>query len=208
MKIFNEISKLLDYARCNLLLQSGDVNYVINNLLDILHLDSFEQTQTRWDGCGAEKLLLDFTSAAVDDGVFAEENAAYYCDKVMGALSCAPSVLDGKFRDILERSGAEAATDFLYGYCVANNYVKKEILDRNPRFNRDGLVVTINLAKPEFRDPNKAKTGNFVQGGYPKCVICRQNEGLSKREKKYVAYRFAKTGRAGLVLAVFAVRIF
>ena len=180
MKIFNEISKLLDYARCNLLLQSGDVNYVINNLLDILHLDSFEQTQTRWDGCGVEKLLLDFTSAAVEDGVFAEENAAYYCDKVMGALSCVPSVLDGKFRDILERSGAEAATDFLYGYSVANNYVKKEILDRNPRFNRDGLVVTINLAKPEFRDPNKAKTGNSVQGGYPKCVICRQNEGLSK----------------------------
>lgn len=56
-------------------------------------------------------------------------------------------------------------------------------MDKNPRFERDGLIVTINLAKPEFRNPNKAKTGNSVEGGYPQCVICRENEGLSRRGK-------------------------
>lgn len=183
MRVYKEISRLLDYAKKNLLLRDDDVNCVRNNILDILSLDSFDENDAVSDGYTVDELLADFVSASVADGVFGKEDAAYYCDKIMGALSCAPSVLNDKFEEILNRDGSKAATDFLYGYCVANTYVKKSVLDKNPRFSRDGLIVTINLAKPEFRDPNKAKTGNAVQGGYPKCVICRENEGLSKRGK-------------------------
>lgn len=194
MKVFSEISKMLDYAIKNLGLQNEDVNYVCNNILDILGLDSYEEVDASWDGCGVDKLLDDFTSACVADGIFAQPDAAYYCDKVMGALSCAPSVLNDKFHSLIQSDGAKAATDFLYDYCVANNYVKKAVLDKNPRFSKNGLIVTINLAKPEFRDPNKAKAGNAVKGGYPKCVICRQNEGLSKRGKSTLRTVSVKLG--------------
>ena len=102
----------------------------------------------------------------------------------MGALSLSPAEIDKKFSKLIHTQDFKAATDWFYDYCVSNDYVKKAILDRNPRFSRDGLIITINLAKPEFRDPNNAKSGNAVQGGYPACVICRENEGFTKRGKR------------------------
>ncbi|MBD5132365.1 MAG: galactose-1-phosphate uridylyltransferase [Clostridiales bacterium] len=106
-------------------------------------------------------------------------------DAVFGALSLMPSEIDKRFKDILETKGSKAATDWFYRYCVSNKYVKRDELDKNPRFDAsNGLTVTINKAKPEFKDPNKAKAGNSVDGGFAKCVICRENEGYGARHKR------------------------
>lgn len=183
MEVFKQINRLIDYAKRKLLLRDEDVNCVRNRILDILGLDGYEDVKVESDDSPIDELLADFASACAQEGVFCRDESAYYFDKVMGELSLAPSALRDKFDEILRRDGSKIATDFLYDYCVANTYVKKSVLDKNPRFERDGLIVTINLAKPEFRDPNKAKSGNSVKGGYPKCVICRENEGLSKRGK-------------------------
>ena len=106
-------------------------------------------------------------------------------DAIYGELSLLPSEIDKRFSYVLIESGSKAATDWLYNYCVSNKYVKKDVLDKNPRFDTEnGLTVTINKAKPEFRDPKKAKTGNSVDGGFAKCVICRENEGFGTRNKR------------------------
>lgn len=79
-------------------------------------------------------------------------------DAVYGELSLLPSEMDKRFAEILKESGSKAATVWLYNYCVNNKYVKKDVLDKNPRFDTsNGLTITINKAKPEFRDPKKAK---------------------------------------------------
>ena len=102
-----------------------------------------------------------------------------------GELSLLPSEMDKRFAEILKESGSKAATVWLYNYCVNNKYVKKDVLDKNPRFDTsNGLTITINKAKPEFRDPKKAKAGNSVDGGFAKCVICRENEGFGARNKR------------------------
>ena len=81
-------------------------------------------------------------------------------DAVYGELSLLPSETDERFAQIYRESGSKAATGWLYNYCVNNKYVKKDVLDKNPRFNcTNGLTITINKAKPEFRDPKKAKIG-------------------------------------------------
>ena len=106
-------------------------------------------------------------------------------DAIYGELSLLPSDIDKRFSDILKESGSKAATDWLYSYCVKNMYVKKAVLDKNPRFDTsNGLTITINKAKPEFRDPRKAVAGNSVDGGFAKCVICRENEGFGARAKR------------------------
>ena len=89
-------------------------------------------------------------------------------DEVYGALSLLPSQVNAKFQSLLKTSG-KAATDWLYDYCVHNDYVKKAKLDKNPRFESNGLIITINKAKPEFRDSKKAKAGNTVEGGFAIC---------------------------------------
>lgn len=104
-------------------------------------------------------------------------------DEVYGALSLMPSQVNARFQSLMKESG-RAATDWLYGYCVGNRSVKKAKLDRNPRFESNGLIITINKAKPEFRDPKKAKAANSVDGGFCKCVICRENEGFGARNKR------------------------
>lgn len=106
-------------------------------------------------------------------------------DAVYGELSLLPSEIDERFSVILKENGSKAATEWLYNYCVSNKYVKKDVLDKNPRFDTsNGLTITINKAKPEFRDPKKAKAGNSVDGGFAKCVICRENEGFAPRNKR------------------------
>lgn len=112
-----------------------------------------------------------------------EELSEEEADEVYGALSLLPSQVNAKFQSLLKTSG-KAATDWLYDYCVHNDYVKKAKLDKNPRFESNGLIITINKAKPEFRDSKKAKAGNTVEGGFAKCVICRENEGLASRNKR------------------------
>lgn len=104
-------------------------------------------------------------------------------DALFGAMSLTPDEVNGRFQT-LKKDSAKAATDWLYDYCVKNDYVKKAVLDKNPRFDSCGLIVTINKAKPEFRDPKKAVSGNSVAGGYPKCSICRENEGFAGRSKR------------------------
>ncbi len=182
MQIYTEICRLADFAQKRLLLDARDVPYVINNVIDILGLQSFDYVNAPCNTDDINVLLDDFCTAAVAENVFAAEDKVYYCDKVMGAFSARPSVVNEHFADIA-KTDAKAAMQWLYDYCVDNTYVKKAVLDKNPRFDSNGLVVTINLAKPEFRDPNKAKAGNSVKGGYPKCVICRENEGLVSRNK-------------------------
>lgn len=105
-------------------------------------------------------------------------------DAVYGELSLLPSELDERFNAILRQCGGKAATDWFYKYCVSNRYVKKAVLDKNPRFESCGLIITINKAKPEFRDPKRAVAGNSVDGVFAKCVICRGNEGFGARKKR------------------------
>ena len=184
MKIYKEISRLIAFAKARLGLSSADEAFVRNSIIDTLGLTTFEESDVEAPHCDISEVLADFSAVGVEEGVFTPELAPYFCDKIMGMLSLRPSYLDREFHRVYEEKGAEQATEWLYAYCVDNNYVKKAVLDKNPRFDADnGLVVTINLAKPEFRDPNKAKSGNAVAGGYPKCVICRDNEGFAPRGK-------------------------
>lgn len=182
MTIFECLNNLIHFAKRRLDLKEQDVSFVTNYLLDTLRLGYWQDTPVS-EIDDVALLLEQFTQTAVEQGIFEKQDGAYYCDKIMGVLSNLPSVVDDKFQAIKTQSGSKVATEWLYDYCVNNNYVKKSVLDKNPRFDSNGLVVTINLAKPEFRDPNKAKAGNSVAGGYPKCVICRENEGLLSRNK-------------------------
>ena len=128
--------------------------------------------------------LAAFRAAATTAGLFKPEEGPAYADTIMGILSANPADLDDRFLLVEHRDGGMAAMQWFYDYCVANNYVKRAQLDRNPRFDSHGLTVTINLAKPEFKNMKKAAAGNAVSGGYPKCTICHENEGFAGRDKR------------------------
>ena len=139
-------------------------------------------------GCRfAAVLLKNFRKTGVGFGRQQRQFAVYGVLEFRAAQSAFRNFqqADARFAEIFKEHGSKAATDWLYNYCVNNKYVKKDVLDKNPRFNTEnGLIITINKAKPEFRDPKKASAGNSVDGGFAKCVICRRNEGFGARNKR------------------------
>ncbi len=184
-RFYNVIDKLLEYAKCNLMLKERNIDYVRNNIFALFGLDSYQEeghfsvSDTRPD-----ELLKELKDLGLELGLIHEGEEEYYLDQVMGMLSIMPSEVDEEFYRIYKEEGSSEATEWFYNYCVKNDYVKKSKLDLNPRFDSNGLVITINKAKPEFRDPKKAQSGNATKGGYPKCSICHANEGFAGRNKK------------------------
>ena len=183
-KVCDALDALIAYARVKLGLSARNETYVRNTLLDLVGLESYEGAGREYDGRSVTALLKDLVDACAREGLPAAETPERLTDSVMGALMLPPEAVEEAFAAHLAVS-SEEATKWLYSYSVLSDYVKKEKLDANPRFTADnGLIVTINRAKPEFRDPKKAVSGNSVKGGYPKCTICRENEGFFGRNKR------------------------
>ena len=162
------ICSLIDYAERNLSLDPRDKIYKRNELCEIIGAPCFDAAEVP-TADGNRELPDELLSALVAECKAArlakdgEEEALK--DKVMGALSLMPSAVADRFDAILRDEDGKAATEWLYGYCIKNDYVKKSVLDKNPRFDVDNITVTINKAKPEFRDAKKAASGNSIVGG-------------------------------------------
>ena len=181
-EVCDAIDQLIAYAREKLGLDARNECYVRNTILGIVGLESYDGAGKEYDGRSVGALLRDLTDACARAGL--SDDAERISDSVMGALMLPPAAVEEAFAAHMAFSSQEA-TEWLYSYCVLSDYVKKEKLDQNPRFSApNGLIVTINCAKPEFRDPKKAVSGNSVKGGYPKCTICRENEGYFGRNKR------------------------
>lgn len=184
MNINDIFNKLIGYAIERLSIPKRNAIYVRNTLLMCLGIESIEDSVQEYEGESLSELLSVLNAEAIKEGLWASEDSEKKLDAVMGCLMLSPADVENQFSMIYERS-PEKATQWLYDYSVASDYVKKEKLDQNPRFTaKNGLIVTINKAKPEFRDPKKAASGNSVKGGYPKCSICRENEGYHGRAKR------------------------
>lgn len=184
MNIGDIINKLIGYAIERLSLPKRNVIYSRNTLLMLLNIESVEDSEQAHEGESLTELLSMLNNAAIKEGLWTQDDSEKKLDAVMGVLSLSPAEVENIFLQIYKKSPAEAS-EWLYRYSVASDYVKKEKLDQNPRFTaKNGLIVTINKAKPEFRDPKKAASGNSVKGGYPKCSICRENEGYHGRAKR------------------------
>lgn len=184
-KVYQSIDKLICYAKANLYLDKRNEDYIRNSIFQLFNLESYhEKYVEQITDLSPESLLKEFTDACIACSLFEHHEAEYYCDQVMGLLSLLPNEIENLYNSYLKNQGSEAATQWFYNYCVKNDYVKLEKLKQNIRFDSNGLVITINKAKPEFRDSKKAKLGNSTKGGYPKCSICHENEGFAGRNKK------------------------
>ena len=206
--VSDALDALIDYAGLRLGLDSADGRWKRNRLMEMLGLTAYHAPaegrssaedgtlRDAWamdDAPGGPDALVEALAralAAEDMGEgggaasIADLGSDELSDLVMGELSPAPSEVGVRFRLEEARGGGAQAMGYLYDLCVANGYVKRARLEANPRFDSHGLTVTINLAKPEFKDMGKAAAGNAVSGGYPACTICHENEGYGPRGKR------------------------
>ncbi|WEV47774.1 galactose-1-phosphate uridylyltransferase [Bifidobacterium sp. ESL0690] len=185
------LDALLAYAQSYLGLDAQDVDWARNRVLSCFDLTAYapvggmaESAEEPSGFPNPEPLLHRFYRALKELDVAGLETEESVDDMVMGEFSASPSSLQRRFADIESGDGGMKAMQWFYRYCVVDTYVKKARLESNPRFESHGLVITINQAKPEFKNMKKAASGNSVSGGYPRCTICHENEGFSGRDKR------------------------
>ena len=104
--------------------------------------------------------------------------------KIMGVLTPRPSEVIKRF-DALYAESPKAATDYYYTLSKASDYIRTYRIKNDVKWitktEYGDIDITINLSKPE-KDPKAiAAALTMKQSDYPKCQLCKENEGYMGR---------------------------
>lgn len=184
--IFNAIKQLVQYGIEKNLISPEDTNYVTNRLLEILKIDEFIEPEQNYDNINLENTLKEILDYAVEKGL-TEDNIVsrdLFDTKIMSTLVPPPHEVIEEFKKLYLQS-PKSATNWYYKFSQDTGYIRRYRVKKDVRWQTKteyGLLdLSINLSKPE-KDPKAiaaAKTAK--QSGYPKCMLCPQNEGYAGR---------------------------
>ncbi len=180
------INNLVNYGIRHGLVNEADRIYTTNRLLEILSLDGIDETDS--EICDdLEAMLCELCDYAVEKHLIENDSVVYrdlFDTKIMGALTPAPSVVIQKFKSLYEES-PEKATDYYYELSCNSNYIRKYRVAKDIKWQTESeygkIDITVNLSKPE-KDPKAIAAAKLMpQSGYPKCLLCVENEGYAGR---------------------------
>ena len=179
------ISALCRYAERTGLLQPEDLVFARNALLEALQLDSFDEAAAPAEASLADILQV-LTGDAVARGVCPDNQVArdLFDTKLMGVLTPRPHEVRTCFHTLYQIS-PQKATDWFYRFSQDTNYIRRDRIAKDKKWTYaceyGELDITINLSKPE-KDPKAIAAAKAApQRGYPKCMLCRENEGYAGR---------------------------
>ena len=185
MKIDCYIDSLVSYAMNHGLAEPVDHQVLTNRLLDILRKDDYEasdEPQTE----DLEEILTGILDYAVVHGLCEDNITArdIFDTRIMGAVTPMPREVIRTFREKYAKSPVEA-TDWYYRFSCDTDYIRRYRIRKDMRWKYESeygeMDITINLSKPE-KDPKAiAAAKNAPQTAYPKCQLCRENEGYAGR---------------------------
>ena len=185
MKIETYIDSLVSYAMNTGLADPLDHQVLTNRLLDLLHKDDYEPSDEPQSE-DLEEILAGILDYAVekglcDDGITAKD---IFDTRIMGAITPMPREVIRTFREKYAQS-PEAATDWYYKFSCDTDYIRRYRIVKDMRWKYASeygeMDITINLSKPE-KDPKAiAAAKTAPQTAYPKCQLCRENEGYAGR---------------------------
>ncbi len=195
--ILESIVKLVQYGLETGLVPAEDAIYTANCVIGFLRLDALGEDAERAilgykPGSSdvtahLEEILGEICDYAYEQGLL-EENTVGYRDlfdtKVMSLLVERPSEVIRKFRERYKES-PRAATDAHYKFSQDTDYIRRYRIARDQKWvaqtEYGDLDITINLSKPE-KDPKAIAAAKFAsQTAYPRCLLCRENEGYAGR---------------------------
>ena len=196
--IQERILDLVNYGLATGLIEAADKRYTINRLLELFRLDGLEDEvcaayaagspMTRQEAEAAlEDILKDMLDYAYEAGITTENSVVYrdlFDTKIMSVLVPRPGEVIAKFQKLYE-TDAKAATDYFYTLSCDTDYIRRYRIKKDLKWTAETeygtLDITINLSKPE-KDPKAIAAAKLAkQSGYPKCLLCPENEGYAGR---------------------------
>ena len=182
--IEQNLNELVNYALDHGLIEIQDIEFVANQLLDLLQIGKFEYERVNFSK-SIDEILKPILSYAVRKKIITNDTTDerdLFDAKIMGMLSPRPSEVNRKFDDLYQIN-PKKATDYFYQLSKAVNYIRTERIKKDQQFQVQtdyGIFdITINLSKPEKDPQTIAFAKAQPSSGYPKCVLCKENVGYA-----------------------------
>ncbi len=184
--VYEAIKKLVTYGLETGLISEEEKIYSTNLILDVLKLDDYEEPQENYEGVELQGVLKEILDYAVEKGLI--EDSVVYRDlfdtRLMNCLMPRPSQVIKEFKEKYSVSPKEA-TDYYYKLSQDSDYIRRYRVCKDMKWvtktEYGDIDITINLSKPE-KDPKAIAAAKLAkQSGYPKCQLCRENEGYAGR---------------------------
>ncbi len=178
-----KIKQLVEYALEKGLICEEDRLYMTNSLMSALKVGEYVEPGDV-EKQPLEDILAALCDYAAENGLL-ENNSVVYRDlfdtKLMGVLTPRPSEVIRNFKELYSESPVKA-TDYFYALCRNSDYIRTYRVAKDLKWKYEGkygeLDITVNLSKPE-KDPKAIAAAKLLpQSGYPKCLLCPQNEGF------------------------------
>ena len=184
MSVNELLSSLAQYGVDQGLIEESDRTFILNQLLDALGLHTYEPAAPA--DLPLEEILKGLLDDAAARGVCGEDGTSrdLMDTRIMGILTPRPHEVRAKFAALYAQSPL-AATDWYYRFSQDTDYIRRYRIAKDVKWTAatpyGDLIVTINLSKPE-KDPRAIAAARLApQSGYPKCLLCAENEGYAGR---------------------------
>jgi UDPglucose--hexose-1-phosphate uridylyltransferase len=183
--------RLVRYGLDTGLLPREDESYALNRILEILKLNEPEDgmlPEALPDPADElETILAELRAYAAETGLSDDDSVEAldrFDTKLMDCLMPRPAQVISAFRSAYA-ADREAATDAFYKLCCDGDYIRRYRIRKDMKWQTatpyGDLDITINLSKPE-KDPRAiAAARKMKPASYPKCMLCRTNEGYAGR---------------------------
>lgn len=185
--IFQHIEGLIQKASEAKLMEKADQIYARNQVLDLLHIQSFPEVIEDVTDDTIPNILEKIIDYAVSHEVIEDifDAKEMLSANIMNCFIARPSVINATFNEKYNQSPIDA-TNYFYTLSQHSNYIQMNRIKKNIHFKADSvygeLDITINMSKPE-KDPEQIRREKELKQdvNYPKCVLCVENEGYVGR---------------------------
>ncbi|WP_243299540.1 UDP-glucose--hexose-1-phosphate uridylyltransferase [Bacillus litorisediminis] len=184
--IYSYIASLIKKALEVELIETRDQNYVQNQVLGLIGLETFpDEVEVLDDSIPnlLDKIINFAIKTNIIQNVFDEKEIL--SANIMNCFVPRPSVVNSTFHQKYKES-PESATNYFFNLSKNSNYIQLNRIAKNISYKADTaygqMDITINLSKPE-KDPEQIKRERAMKqiGNYPKCLLCVENEGYTGR---------------------------
>ena len=182
---YQAIKDLVGYALRTGLIDEYDRPWAVNELLQAMGMDAWEEPAETHER-PLEDILKELLDDAAARGRIEDDttNRDLFDTELMGRLTPRPSQVISEFRRRYQADQKDA-TDWFYRFSQDTDYIRRYRIARDVKWKATTpygeLDITINLSKPE-KDPKAIAAAKAApQTSYPKCQLCRENEGYAGR---------------------------
>ena len=181
---YKYIKQLTEYGIQKGLMEETDRIYVTNLLLDALGLDGYEEPDSIDEHAALEETLKGLLDYACEHKLIGDSvvERDLLDARLMNCVLPRPSQVIARFQELYQES-PKKASDYFYQFSQDTDYIRRYRICKDMKWVVESpygeIDITINLSKPE-KDPKAIAAAKLAkQSGYPKCLLCRENEGYA-----------------------------